>query len=1159
MLDNLKQWIEDNHLDVEFLTDNLLTVKGFEGKFLVLSEKDQSFHHNESEQFIPNLNDDEIDLCDKITHFVYKFGSFWFYRHLDDIGLKLNFFRNIGIPKHEIFDIPFLGLHGKYELCNGSREYTDWAKKAKFLKYNALGICEQQTLAGIYYFQKACDKEGIKSIVGRTNKLQAINGSFYFVKSYVKNKQGWKNLLQIHNTEIIKRAEDGQYITEEEFFNLSDGLIHIICHEANLDIIDFEKFDLNNTFYQFDSIQYKFDNKDKEHLLNLKKYLEKYRKLINPVIIQDSFYLDKGDHVIKPFLNKVINKVIQFSSVNEYMKPYDVVLTEVCSLFKEDDNRLDSLIDASFENLAYINSECNYQVKRDGMQLPKYIMNDEEKKLYSDNEDMFFALIEKGFNDKIKGKVEDEQIYIDRIIKEVEVLQEGNVLDYFLILYDIVNFSLQNGSIGNLGRGSAAGSLISYLFGIVRIDPIKYNLLFERFLNKARLIGGSLPDIDFDCPSFFRTTIIQYLNEKYGEKNVACIGTSQNFKLKSTLKDLLKSKGVDFSTANFITSLIDDDHGESNIEGLFEIAMKESKLKDILTQYPEIVYEIYLCIFQPRSYGIHAAGVVIFPNVDEDGNPTEASHYTSLRYSGKQLVTELEKDAIEEIGLLKLDLLGLKQLDKIIRMNQLIKENNKEYHDFEEIDLEDSSVFKLFSNGITEDIFQFNTDLQKNYLIKLKPTLTKDIIAANALLRPGAMESNTQNVYIQVKDGVVVEKLPFLLEDILSETRGLFVFQEQAMLAYQRLTDCDMNEADNFRKVVSKSKPGKIDPNIVQYEQNFKEAYQAKGASPDLAKDIWDQIIAFTSYSFNKSHAVSYALTGYWAAYYKAHFPVEFYTTSLEAADKEDILKRIINEIQSQKLVNLSHPNINKSSTQYTIDYQNNTIYWSLSSVKYAGDVAINSLLEDRNTNGKYFSFEEFLDRAKGFKVNKRIITNFILCGCFDEMEKIYEVRDRMRLIKFYYERIGENVPDELTQHKDVNRNHFWILQQRQLCGLGDIDYVGLFKSQKTMYWPGHEYKEPFQIQDAMSIDYEGVVGGILEKLSVIKTKSKQEEMAFLWINCNNELTNITLWPDIYAKFKTDLESAMFQPIFVSGKIVKDRIKPRNIVQSTQNTKIIIN
>lgn len=1150
-MEDIKKWLQENSLDATFIKDNIFEIKDF-GKFLVISEKDETFFQNE-ESLILSLSDEEIDLIDEIEYFAYKFGSFWFYQHKDDEDFKLNFLRYIGKSSVEPFDVPFLGLHGRFELCNGSRDYADWIKKIKFLGYSSLGICEYQTLAGSYYFQKICDKEGIKAIIGRTSKVKSESGATYNVKCYVKNKQGWKDLLNIHRIEIIKRDADGQYITEEELSALSENIFIVICHETDLNLVNVNTF--KKLYFQFNPVQYKFDNKDREHLLNLKQYLDHYFHIIEPVIIQDAFYIDKGDHVIKPILNKIINKTSQFFSEDEYLKDFESVILSIVPLFKDGDDRLGSLIDRSIENLTKIHNECNFQIKREDRHLPKYKMNEDEKLLYSDNEEMFFSLIEKGFKLKVAGQVEDENIYVERLQKEIEVLQEGNVIDYFLIMYDIYNYVEDNCGIVACGRGSAAGSLVSYLLNIVQIDPIQYGLLFERFLSKARLLGGSLPDIDADIPSFFRQNVIEYIINKYGRDQVACIGTSQNFKLKSSLKDLLKLKGVDFKTTTIITGLFDKEYDHLSIEGIFKLAMKKPEIKNIIKKYPEIIYEIYLCIFQARSFGIHAAGVIIAPDKDRDGNLTTIHDYASCRFSGDMYVTEWEKDAVEEIGLLKEDILGLTQLDKIIRMNELIKANKKEYLPFSKINFEDDKIMNLFRHAITEDIFQFNTDIQKSYLLRLQPEGVNHLIAANAINRPGAMESNYHNKYISIKNGEEEVIIPPLLENELSETYGMYLFQENAMISFQMITDCTLEESDNFRKVISKAKPGKRNPDIEKYEEIFKKAYMDKINDEKVVNTIWDQIIALALYSFNKSHAASYALTGYWAAYYKAYFPVEFYTTSLELSN-DDTLPRLINEIQSQQLVTLSHPDINKSGTKYAIDYQNNSIYWSLISIKQAGEKAVSTLMEERNVNGPYFSFEEFLDRAKGFKVNKRIITNFILCGCFDEIEKINEEKDRLRLLTEYYKLLKEEIPAEIKYHNDIDKNHFWILMQKTLCGLGNISFEGIYRSQKIKHWLTVPYMDSYIMQDFESIGKNVVVGGLLETIKEIVTR-KGETMAIMKLNCNGQIINVTCWPETFGPNKETLYSSMFQPIMLSGVVTKDFKRPMNVIITNSYTQII--
>lgn len=1144
----IKDWIKENNLNVKFLKPNVFEIENV-GKFLVASEQEFTF----DERLILNLTDEEIDLIEEVDYIAFKFGSFWFYQGRDDEDFKLNFLRNLGNSSFGAFKIPFLGVHGKYELCNGSRDYVDWIKKAKFLGYSSLGICEQQTLGGTYNFQKACDKEGIKAIIGRTSVVKSFSGSLYNVKVFAKNKAGWDKLLKVHAIECITRESSGKYITEQELVDLSNDLFLIICHETDLDLVDKEV--MKNAYFQFNPVRYKFDNKDEEHLLNLKKYLNNYLDVFKPIIIQDAFYLEKGDHIIKPILNKVINKTFQFYSEDEYFKHFDEIIANVLPLFNETDARVDKLISDSIDNLLFIESECTFQVKREGRHLPKYKMNTEEAALYSSNDEMFIALIQKGYEEKVLGKVENEDIYLERLEKEIAVLQEGDVIDYFLIVYDVYNFLRSNCGIGSLGRGSAAGALVSYLLGIVQIDPIKYNLLFERFLSKARLLGGSLPDIDCDIPSFFRQNVIDYMIEKYGQEQVACIGTAQNFKLKSSLKDLLKKKGVDFSTSNFITSLFTKEYDHASIEGIFKLASTEPKIKEIVKQFPEIVYEIYLCIFQARSFGIHAAGVIIAPEYNAAGERTTIHDYAPCRFSDGQYVTEWEKDAVEEIGLLKEDILGLAQLDKIIRMNELIKQNGKEFLPFEKIDFQDPKILKLFKTASTEDIFQFNTDIQKNYLLQLQPDSVHDLIAANALNRPGAMENNSHNKFIKIKNGEEQAYYPPLLENILSSTYGLFAYQEQAMLAFQIATECSLEESDNFRKVITKLKPGKKNPDIEKYEEIFHKAYLEKIGDEEIVKKVWAMIIGFATYGFNLSHAASYALTGYWAAYYKAYFPVEFYTTSLEMA-KDEALARVINEIQSQQLVNLSHPDINKSTTQYGIDYDTNSIYWSLSSIKFAGEKAVSTLLEDRNTNGSYFSFEEFLERAKNFKVNKRIITNFILCGCFDELEKITEEKERMGLLEQYYAFLNEDIPEEIKYHKDNNKNHFWILYQKQLCGLGDINFEHIYKSQKLQYWLAESYIDPYLFNDETSRGRTVVIGGLLEVLKEKVTK-KGDTMAFLQINSNSQIINITCWGETYSKFKAELSKSMFQPILISGTIVKDFRKPINVLQTNQFTKIV--
>jgi DNA polymerase III alpha subunit len=784
------------------------------------------------------------------------------------------------------------------------------------------------------------------------------------------------------------------------------------------------------------------------------------------------------------------------------------------------------------------------------------------------------------------------------------------------------------------------------------------------------------------------------MNQKYGTDYVATIGTAQNFKLKSSFKDLLKLKGVDFITANKLTSFFSKEYDFATIDGLFELCTKEPKLKKIINEYPDLIYQIYLCIFQPRSFGVHAAGVIVVPEEDNQGNKTQIYDYVPTRFSKGQLVTEWEKDAIEGSGLLKEDILGLRQLDKIMRIKELIAIDNDFVPDFNDISLEEEKVFKLFQQGVTEDIFQFNTPLQKQYCIELKPTTIDDLIASNAILRPGAMENGTHYDYIKLKNGVLKVYYPPRLEEILKDTFGRFIYQEQAMLSFQVATDCDLNEADNFRKVITKLKPGKVNPDIDKYEKIFKEAYIKMASEEDVDK-VWGMIIGFATYGFNKcihkdskieyycnleklktardtienlykrylkgeeiyvksyvngkfqqvkikevfktgkkqllklslennsnilssedhkfltlngwkilkvlnigeelltdeniyskvisiekdvidetydievenkehnyvangivvhnSHAACYAITGYWACWYKAFYPVEFYTAALEFADDESI-GNIINEIQSQNLVTLSHPDINKSDLKYEIDKVTKTIYWSLTSVKFAGAVAIDSILCDRKENGDYFSFEEFLDRSKNFKANKRVILNMILSGCFDQLEKIVEEKERLSLVKYYLiDYLVEKTLDERFLHKDINKNYYWVLLQKSICNLGNINYSQIYKSQKVLHWISTQFLDYEFLQDDFNLTKHVVVAGVLENVAEKLTK-KDKIFCQLQVNSNNHIIKVTLWEEQYLLYKQLLLDNMFKPILVSGTVSKFRNE--NTILSNKDTKI---
>lgn len=1144
---NIQDWIDDNFLDVKWVKDNIFEIENV-GKFLVISDKRQVFN----DQFNIVLDDDELDLFDEFDNFTFQFGSRWYYFNKEE-KTALNPLKHLGLSTLSNDNIPFLGIHGKYELCNGTRDYNDWCKKAKFLGIKSLGICEKQTLAGVYDFNKACKASEIKPILGSQVKLRHDDED-YWLKLYAKNDKGWSNLLHINKTQIVDNLELGSFIDIERLKELSEGIICIIHSETDLGTFDYRilNFFENRLYFQIDTVEWKHSSTDERYLNNIKYYLDNIKDL-KPILISDAYYLDKEDYKIKNLINRVGNKLgYERESYDQYFKPIDTQIQQLGQLFKDNDTRFDNLIEDCIGSLIEVEENIEFDLKRTGTHLPKYKMNPDEAEKYETNSDLFYSLIEDEFNNKIAGKVENEEEYLDRIEKEIAVLEEGGVVDYFLILWDISNWCKKNTGVTSIGRGSAGGSLVSHLLGTTNVDPLMYNLIFERFLNKGRLLGGSLPDIDYDIPSGKRQELIEYIINKYGKEQVAFIGVSQNFKLKSTLKDFLGFHGVDFKDRNFFTSLLTKEYDFAKSEGLFEVASFNPSLKAAIKKYPETIELIDLCIFQPRSFGIHAAGIIIVPEEDKEGNKTTVFDYLPIRKTDGNYVTEWEKEAVEGIGLLKEDLLGLTQIDKFIRIHQLIEQGGKEIIQFKDIDLTDKKVYKLFQDGLTEDVFQFNTPGMKQYCEELKPENIEQLIAANSLYRPGAMESNAHHSYAKIKNGEKEAEIPPGLEDILGEYYGLFIYQEGCMLAYQKLTNCDPNEADDFRKVITKTKPGKKNPDVEKYEINFKEGYRKIIDDEEKINEVWDSIINFAKYSFNKAHSAAYSLTGYWAQWLKCYYPTEFYTTALEFAS-DDNKKTIIQEINHRKLVNLLPPDVNKSHINYSIDYDTNSIYWSLLSIKFVGEKAVNDILKEREENGLFYSFEEFLERIQGTKVNKRVIVNMILTGCFDEIENIVKTSERKRLLDFYFNSISSEITDEI---KSLEYEHEWLLLQKQICGYGDLDFKSIFKSNISSFKHAFNFLNPEDITENC-MEKRFVIAGFINP-DMKKYDTRKGPMLKFSLNNNGQDIPCVLWPTETIRIGSVIESSINKIALFSGICKKDSFKNKDTFYSFDKSELLI-
>jgi DNA polymerase-3 subunit alpha len=1223
-LKSFRQWTKDNLIHVEWLGE--LTCR-IDGKiFLVMVDRELLFDPNMQTEYQEEEFDAMSQCPEPVTHVAFEFGSKWYYDEMYNSegvqkSISFNLLKYLGKADIELVSVPHLGIHGPFELCNGSRLYSDWCKKAKFLGVKALGICEQNTLAGALNFQNAAKKAGVDFIIGAT-VIAKQDLATVAIKLYVQNDIGWKNLLNIVNrTNVVNK---GEFIELDFLSKRTEGLVVVLetafpwQHESGKLILR-TLSQTEELYYQIDPVEWVSQRREIDHLNALKTYLSNHRTEIRPILVCDSYYLDQSDSDVKNMLNKIGKLGDTPLSKDQYFKPFDTIFAQFEELFKPEDSRFEDLLGDSIYNLEEIVNGTNFEIVVGEARLPKYEMTVEEQAQYGTNEDMFFSLLEQGFDKKVLSKGLDEQAYIDRIDEEVSVIKEGGFIDYFLILADIVRFCEREEIMVGIGRGSAAGSLVSYCLGIVGLDPIKYNLLFSRFLNSGRIhkklkeefivyqfdgteaemkgtfklkvfrkgenkwiratdleigdvlvkeghtvdslekeirertIVGSLPDIDSDFPGNRRGDIKKYLEDKYGVDRVTSIGTYGTFKMKLAMKDACREFGVDPQTANYINTMIDAENG---FEDLFKMAVVKPMLKHFIKHHPELVESTQLLMNQPKNASIHAAGVVIVPNEDAYGNKINIYDQMPVKLHNGLIVSEWEGPLIEQSGFLKCDILGTKQLEKLTEILKLIRQTKNIVVDLNDIDLDLPKAYEFFSNGWNEDVFQMGGAGLKGYCKKMKPENIEDCIATVALYRPGPMDIGAHEKYAAVKNGKEPGEADFGTEHIVEKTYFQIIYQEQVMQICVDLAGFTPNEADEVRKAMGK----KIQELLDKYSTIFVAGAIKAGCPPEEAQKLWEKIEKFAGYAFNRSHAACYAMTAYQCQWLKATYPLEFWTIALGHAKDDEVPGRI-SELRKMGGIRLSGVDINNSREGFYSNVANDTIYWSLTTVKQVGDVAVAAIMKERGENGQYFSLEEFVTRIQSIKksgVNKRHIANLILAGAFDEIENIIDPKHRLKLLKQFFSmnsvKPTEKDREEIQAFEKFNSTD-WTLLQNKLSGYGFVEFEDIFN--KCFNSQERKKMSPFIEETELLVVEPGqvrTVGGIL--VDVIERTTKKGPMAQLQIKANTETLWVTAWPEFYLENGEELRSNIGKIIFIDGLIKHDSFKEMNVLNVTDTTKI---
>ena len=665
----------------------------------------------------------------------------------------------------------------------------------------------------------------------------------------------------------------------------------------------------------------------------------------------------------------------------------------------------------------------------------------------------------------------------------------------------------------------------------------------------------SMPDVDADFPVAFRDTVKEYMSKRYGVNHVCSVGTYTRMKLKTCLKDFGKVMGVPFAVMNKLTKDIDDQI-EYTWGDLFNYAATSRELFRFVQDHPELVHMTKYALTQCKTSSIHPSAVIVVPQEDEDGNPIDLFGWMPMKKMGDVLVSEWEGKYIDKSGFLKEDILGLNQLDKFSSIIKLIAKNRREQIDVNTIPFNDEEVYRYFQRGWCEDVFQFGAMGLMNYCREAKPHSLDDLIAMTALFRPGPMDVKAHETFVDIKNGRKKPKFDPGTEDITRDTYSLYTYQEQIMKAMV-VGGLTPIESDECRTYIKK----KNHTALAQFKEKFVNGYsnliKSKGVAEkraiEQASDVWEKMLAFASYGFNKSHAVAYTMMSYWSQWFKVNYPLEFWTTSLQYASKEsDIPYRLVEMKKTGAEIEVRPPDINFSGETFTCDPKTNRIFFSLGKVKGVGERALTLLKAMKDEHGEVFSFEDFITSApKG--INRTVVLRLIMAGAFDLVEDIRNPRQRLDIVKQYLERRSEPLPDEFTS-PDVHTNAWWVFKQRELTGYGEVDYermmneYGLGKRMVRLYVTAAEFERKHEGDEVCIV---GRVNNVFER----QTKGG-DSYGVLQVEVNDLIIQITLWPDFWLHQPENEATLLNRIVAVSGRV--NYFAGKKTVQSSQSTRLEI-
>ncbi|MGB9694767.1 MAG: DNA polymerase III subunit alpha [Caldisericaceae bacterium] len=870
-----------------------------------------------------------------------------------------------------------LHLHTEYSLLDGLNKINLLAERIKELGMDSVAITDHGSMYGVVDFYSTMKKANIKPIIG-VETYVAPNGievkdresdRFHLIL-LAKNNEGYRNLLKI----VSKSYIDGFYykprvdykILEQYHENLI-AMSSCIQGEIAQKILKATKKEAKEALYRYLDIFGKgnFFLEVQNHGIEdefkvIKGMLELSKDEGIPLVAtNDAHYLTKEDakaHDILLCVQTLSNvddpERMRFETQEFYVKSEQ----EMREAFKEMPDAVD--------NTQIVKDMCNVEMDFSTYHLPHFTEDGKEWNQEENNkllEQLTFA----GLKELYKDNLEELE---KRARFELDVIEKMGFTDYFLIVQDFINWAKKNNIPVGPGRGSAAGSIVSYSLHITEIDPIKYQLFFERFLNPERI---SMPDIDIDFSDRGRDKVIEYVRNKYGEDHVAQVATFGRMEARAVIRDVGRALGFTYGEMDRFAKLIP--MGMSLGDAISTIADLKSSSQD--PKYKEL-FEISLKLEGVvRNFSTHAAGIVI-------GDAPLTEYVPLQKDKDNSIIAQFDKDVVEHIGLLKMDFLGLKNLTIMQDTVESLRKTGIDI-DLRTIPENDEATFAMLKQGDSVGVFQLESSGMRKVLKGVQPESIDDLTAVVSLYRPGTIKAGGIDDYINRKKGVTKVKYPHpSLEPILKGTYGIIVYQEQVMQIANTLAGYTLAEADTLRKAI-----GKKIPEIMQAQRGtFVEKAMQKGISKNIAEDVFNLIEYFAGYGFNKAHAVCYATIAYRTAYLKAHYPREYFTAILNSyIDNQDKLTQILYEIKS-KGINILPPDINKSDVYFKVE--NESIRFGLLVIKNVGEKALSEIIDERERQGEFTSYNDFENRVKSLKVNKKVSESLVKAGCFDSLNE---------------------------------------------------------------------------------------------------------------------------------------------------------------------------